>query len=36
VMRVCVDGKDQLDLSITLVDDHKEHIVEVNIGGEIT
>jgi cellobiose phosphorylase len=35
VMGVCVDGEDQLDLSIPLVDDHKEHMVEVCIGGEI-
>ncbi len=35
VMGVCVDGEDQLDLSIPLVDDHKEHMVDVRIGGEI-
>ncbi len=31
---VCVDGEDQLDLLIPVVDDHKEHMVEVRIGAE--
>ncbi|MFH0780806.1 MAG: glucoamylase family protein [Pseudomonadota bacterium] len=34
VVHVWVDGREQLDLSIPLVDDHKEHMVEVRIGAE--
>jgi len=35
VMGVCVDGEDQIELSIPLIDDHKEHLVEVRIGIEV-
>jgi hypothetical protein len=30
-MRVTVDGVEQYDKAITLVDDHQEHTVEVSI-----
>lgn len=34
-LRIWVDGMEQFDLSIPLVDDHKEHMVEVQIGSAI-
>ncbi|MBU1565687.1 MAG: cyclic beta 1-2 glucan synthetase [Proteobacteria bacterium] len=34
-IHIWVDGTKQLDLGIPLVDDHKEHMVEVQIGAEI-
>ena len=35
VMRVMVDGVEQQDQTIQLVDDHREHRVEVSVPGRV-